>query len=107
VPEPVGLVIKSGEKVPCDGIWEPVAVEQSKLMGVVPIGGRVFRNRGCFNYFVAEVVAPSFADIDVDTFDVTLRSTHWRLLWEDTRYRDGIVPDESQYFLTREEEANR
>nr|WP_244098370.1 Imm72 family immunity protein [Burkholderia ambifaria] len=45
--------------------------------------------------------------MDVDTFDVTLRPTHWRLLWEDTRYRDGIMPDESQYFLAYEEEANR
>ncbi|KUZ65436.1 hypothetical protein WI36_26985 [Burkholderia ubonensis] len=25
--------------------------------------------------------------------------TPWRLLWEDKRYADGVIPDESQYFL--------
>jgi hypothetical protein len=25
--------------------------------------------------------------------------THWRLVWEDTRYKDGIIPDESEYFI--------
>jgi len=104
VPDPAGPVIRSGQTVPCDGIWEPVTIERSRIPGSIPVDAKLFRNNGCFNYFVAEVVAPSFADIDVDTFDVTLRSTHWRLLWEDTRYRDGIVPDESQYFLTHEAE---
>lgn len=27
------------------------------------------------------------------------RDVHWRLVWEDTRYCDGIFPDESEYFL--------
>jgi hypothetical protein len=27
---------------------------------------------------------------------------HWRLVWEDTRYCDGIIPDESEYFLDDE-----
>ncbi|WP_255414166.1 Imm72 family immunity protein, partial [Rahnella sp. AA] len=27
------------------------------------------------------------------------RDVHWRLVWEDTRYCDGIIPDESEYFL--------
>jgi hypothetical protein len=29
-------------------------------------------------------------------------STHWQLLWEDTRYKDGLIPDESEYFLDPE-----
>lgn len=27
------------------------------------------------------------------------REVQWRLVWEDTRYCDGIIPDESAYFL--------
>ncbi|WP_232465661.1 Imm72 family immunity protein [Burkholderia ubonensis] len=99
VPDPPGPVIQSGQSVPCDGIWEPVIIEQSRVLGVVPIGAKLFKNNGCFNYFVADVDAPVFASVDVTTFDVTLRPTHWRLLWEDTRYLDGVIPDESQYFL--------
>ncbi|MBU9551144.1 hypothetical protein KTE50_21625 [Burkholderia multivorans] len=95
VPEAVGLVIKSGDKVPCDGIWEPVAIEQSKLLGVVPVGNRSLRNNGCFNYFVQDIHAPNVRDDDTGA----IVKTHWRLLWEDKRYADGIIPDESQYFL--------
>ncbi|WP_269765267.1 Imm72 family immunity protein, partial [Burkholderia ubonensis] len=89
VPDPPGPVIQSGQSVPCDGIWEPVIIEQSRVLGVVPIGAKLFKNNGCFNYFVADVDAPVFASVDVTTFDVTLRPTHWRLLWEDRRYWAG------------------
>ncbi|PRE60100.1 Imm72 family immunity protein [Burkholderia multivorans] len=95
VPEAVGPVIKSDDKVPCDGIWEPVAIEQSKLLGVVPVGNRSLRNNGCFNYFVRDIRAPNVRDDDTGA----IVKTHWRLLWEDKRYADGIIPDESQYFL--------
>ncbi|MBU9520305.1 hypothetical protein KTE45_17655 [Burkholderia multivorans] len=95
VPEAAGPVIKSGDKVPCDGIWEPVAIEQSKLLGVVPVGNRSLRNNGCFNYFVRDIHAPNVRDDDTGA----IVKTHWRLLWEDKRYADGIIPDESQYFL--------
>ncbi|MPV60920.1 hypothetical protein CFB46_04195 [Burkholderia sp. HI2761] len=95
VPEAVGPVIRSGEKVPCDGIWEPVAVEQLKWLGIVPVGARSMRNAGCFNYLVRGVRAPYFRNHDTG-WNIRVR---WQLLWEDRRYTDGIVPDESQYFL--------
>ncbi|KWD10567.1 hypothetical protein WM34_20150 [Burkholderia ubonensis] len=95
VPEAVGPVIKSGDKVPCDGIWEPVVVEQSKLLGVVPVGNRSLRGNGCFNYFIRDIRAPNLSDDDTGA----VVKTHWRLLWEDKRYADGVIPDESQYFL--------
>ncbi|HEJ2440629.1 TPA: hypothetical protein SLZ45_002128 [Burkholderia multivorans] len=95
VPEPEGPVIKSGDKVPCDGIWEPVAVEQSRLLGVVPVGNRSLRNNGCFNYFIRDIRAPNLMNNQTGG----LVQVHWRLLWEDKRYADGIIPDESQYFL--------
>ncbi|MBU9573953.1 Imm72 family immunity protein [Burkholderia multivorans] len=94
VPDRAGPVISSGDKVPCDGIWEPVAIEQAKLLGIVPVGDRSLRNNGCFNYFVRDIRAPNWRDA---TGAVT--GTRWRLLWEDTRYTDGAVPDESQYLL--------
>ncbi|WP_186082953.1 Imm72 family immunity protein [Burkholderia gladioli] len=95
VPEAVGLVIKSGDKVPCDGIWEPVAIEQSKLLGIVPVGNRSLRGSGCFNYLIRDIQAPNLRDIKAKA----VVQAHWRLLWEDKRYRDGVIPDESQYFL--------
>ncbi|MDN8012707.1 Imm72 family immunity protein [Burkholderia multivorans] len=95
VPEAVGPVIKSGDKVPCDGIWEPVAIEQSKLLGVVPVRNRSLRNNGCFNYFVRDIHAPNVRDDDTGA----IVKTHWRLLWEDKRYADGAIPNESEYFL--------
>ncbi|QRR08591.1 hypothetical protein FPJ27_19785 [Burkholderia sp. MS455] len=95
VPQAAGPVIKTGQKVPCDGIWEPVAVEQSKWLGIVPIGKRSFRNDGCFNYFIRGIRAPNLRD---DVTGLFIR-TRWRLLWEDRRYTDGVIPDESQYFL--------
>ncbi|KUY96038.1 MULTISPECIES: Imm72 family immunity protein [unclassified Burkholderia] len=95
IPEPVGVMIKSGDKVPCDGIWEPVTVERSKWLGIVPVGGcRVFPNRGCFNYLGRGTRAPKVRD----AMELAVR-TRWRLLWEDRRYVDGVIPDESSYFL--------
>jgi len=98
VPEPLGPLIRSGQPVPCDGIWEPVTIASSHMSDTLPRDATLCSNNGCFNYFVEGVIAPGFADVDVATFDVTLRSTHWRLLWEDRRYVDGIIPDESGYF---------
>jgi hypothetical protein len=99
VPDSPGPVIQSGQTVPCDGIWEPVTIEQSRVLGVIPLGAKLFGNNGCFNYFVTDTAAPNLSSFDRATFNVTAKPTHWRLLWEDTRYSNGIIPDESQYFL--------
>src|SRR5258707_52457 len=50
VPNPSGPVIQSGQTVPCDGIWEPVTIEQSRVLNVIPLGAELFGNNGCFNY---------------------------------------------------------
>ena len=99
VPNPPGPVIQSGQTVACDGIWEPVTIEQSRVLGVIPLGAKLFGNNGCFNYFVADTAVPNLEGYDSATYSSTIIPTHWRLLWEDTRYRDGVIPDESQYFL--------
>ncbi|MBN3756191.1 hypothetical protein G3N95_24845 [Paraburkholderia sp. Tr-20389] len=99
VPNPSGPVIQSGGNVPFDGIWETVSVEQTRVLGAIPPGVKLFRNNGCFNYFVKDTAAPNLMAADPMTSDVVAKPVHWRLLWEDTRYQDGAIPDESQYFL--------
>ncbi|RQR32172.1 hypothetical protein DIE23_16620 [Burkholderia sp. Bp9143] len=85
--------------VPCDGIWDADHHRAGPpISDIVPRNAKLPSNNGCCNYFVAGMTAPVFADVDVATFDVTLRSAYWRLLWEDRRYVDGIIPDESGYF---------
>ncbi|WP_306465125.1 Imm72 family immunity protein [Burkholderia cepacia] len=95
VPEAVGPIIWTGRKVPCDGIWEPVVVKWSRRPGLVPIVMPGLCNGGCFNYFVRGTRAPNITD----DFPGSFIPTCWRLLWEDRRYVNGVIPDESQYFL--------
>lgn len=99
VPDTSGPVIQSGQAVPCDGIWEPVTIRRNRVLDLSSTEGGLFENDGCFNYLVAGTEAPNLSDVDDQALDITPRSTHWRLLWEDTRYQDGVIPDESQYFL--------
>src|SRR5258707_1712956 len=67
VPNPPGPVIQSGQTVPCDGIWEPVTIEQSRVLNVIPLGAKLFKNNGCFNYFVADTAAPNLSSFDDET----------------------------------------
>ncbi|WP_186082954.1 Imm72 family immunity protein [Burkholderia gladioli] len=103
VPNPSGPVIFSGEDVPFDGIWEPVdiAFDQGRLLKSV--GGNA-KNNGCFNYFVAETEAPNISSVDDATLQLIAEPTCWRLLWRDERYRDGVIGDESQFFLKSDDE---
>lgn len=86
-PLPTSVLIESGERVTHDGIWEQV------VPGLAP-GQTV-----ALNYFVKGAQAPW-----IDVFNEadgpgqqTTQATSWRLIWEDTRYRDGMIPDESEY----------
>lgn len=100
VPGGTDIIIRSGQRVPVDGIWEPVSIEREKALGVLPLDIRSIENNGCFNYLVSDTKAPNimgqWSEVDSRTMRTT---THWRLLWEDTRYNDGVIPDESEYFL--------
>ncbi|PRG87783.1 hypothetical protein C6V08_35575, partial [Burkholderia gladioli] len=62
---------------------------------MVPVGNRSLRGSGCFNYFIRDIRAPGLRNHE----SRTVVQTHWRLLWENKRYSDGTIPDESQYFL--------
>lgn len=100
VPAATDLIISSGQRVPVDGIWEPVTVEREKVLGLVPLGAKSVENNGCFNYLVTGTKAPNITGQWNEAESRRERvGTHWRLLWEDTRYKDGAIPDESEYFL--------
>lgn len=103
VPEHSGVIIRTGDMVPCDGIWEPVEIQYNHKLLVIKSDIIGFKNLGAYNYFIRGMNAPlqvfltnlkeeGFGYIDV----------HWRLVWEDTRYCDGVIPDESEYFLDDE-----
>lgn len=93
VPDNIDVIIKTGDIVPCDGIWEPVKLRHSHKFLVIPTEVNGFNTRGAFNYFIRGMTAPLQHS---DGFNV---DAQWRLVWEDTRYCDGVIPDESEYFL--------
>ncbi|MFM0377861.1 Imm72 family immunity protein [Paraburkholderia strydomiana] len=99
VPVGTDLIVRSGQRVPKDGIWEPVRVEREKAFGIVPVGVKKAENNGCFNYLVADGKAPYVAEWDEAHARTERVATYWRLLWEDFRYKDGAIPDESEYFI--------
>ncbi|MFC3531088.1 Imm72 family immunity protein [Vogesella facilis] len=93
-PEPppsTNILVESGECIPNDGIWELV------------LPHRAPGETDCLNYFVKGAVAPWIKDFEKFSQDpnpgkqYVLPAT-WRLVWEDTRYLDGVIPDESFYF---------
>lgn len=92
------MVVSTGDSIPVDGIWEPVTVSK-QLLGVIPTRKAQYSNWGCFNYFVKSVCAPRIGKFNDATKRVDQLETLWRLVWADDRYTDGIVGDESEYFL--------
>jgi hypothetical protein len=97
VPDERKKIIKTGDMVPCDGIWEPGYLSFDYKWKVIPVGVREFTNKGALTIFSAEAEAPLIDDID--STEIKSIKVEWRLIWEDTRYCDGIIPDESEYFL--------
>ncbi|RAS27802.1 Imm72 family immunity protein [Paraburkholderia bryophila] len=104
VPPPTGIVIRSGDTVPVDGIWEPVTITRGKVLGLIPMGATSSENAGCFNYLVQGTRAPrmtgAFNESSGHAEDVDVS---WCLLWKDDRYTDGTIPEESEYFLATPE----
>lgn len=109
VPERSDIIIKTNDPVPCDGIWEPVKIMYNHKLLVIKDGISGFKNPGAYNYFIRGMTAPRQVYYDVlmesDTEmlitddPIRYREVYWRLVWEDTRYCDGVIPDESGYFL--------
>ncbi|SMF53826.1 Imm72 family immunity protein [Pseudogulbenkiania subflava] len=94
-PEPTTVLTESGDTVSTDGIWELV------------LPHRAPGETDCLNYFVKGAVTPW---IDDPNYGYEPGKQHvlpatWRLVWEDTRYRDGVIPDESAYLKPAVEPA--
>ena len=83
VPTPSAIMLKSGDLVPCDGVWELFRP------GITP--GKT----DLLNYFLAGTKAPWQSDGSGNPGATA--PAIWRLVWEDTRYCDGVIPDESEY----------
>ncbi len=112
VPERSDIIIKTYDPVPCDGIWEPVKIQYNHKLLVIKTDISGFKNLGAYNYFIRGMNAPlqiyydvlieSDKEMVITDDPIRYRDVHWRLVWEDTRYCDGIIPDESEYFLDDE-----
>ena len=85
VPEPVKkVIVRTGQHVPCYGIFEPLVPD------------------GCMNYFLEGMSTPQAVNVDEGDGDFVVRPAVWRLIWEDTRYLDGIIPAEEQSYFPPE-----
>ncbi len=93
---------KTNDSVPCSGIWNPY----SFLSGCPNylIEGATFGEIGLVK---EEEYYPEYydeADKEVvkesgEYWEMISKPSKWQLLWEDTRYKDGRIPDEESSYL--------
>jgi hypothetical protein len=82
VPAPDKYVtVWSGEPVPCSGVFEPQVQD------------------GCMNYLLEGAPAPTAVGVDEVDGEFIIRPAVWRLVWEDTRYLDGSIPEEEKFYF--------
>jgi hypothetical protein len=70
------LTVHTGDPVPCFGIFEPLIED------------------GCMNYLLEGAPAPTAVNRGA-----VIRPAAWRLIWEDTRYLDGVIPEEERLYF--------
>jgi hypothetical protein len=75
------VLVRTGEPAPCFGIFEAQVPD------------------GCMSYFLEGVAVPPAVTIDEKDSESYTRPATWRLIWEDTRYLDGIIPDEEKDYF--------
>jgi hypothetical protein len=76
------LTVAPGQKVPRSGVWEWIGSSD------------IASSRADLFYLAAESKAPVVGPSPTDG-----AIHHWRLFWEDVRYKDGILPlEEFAYF---------
>jgi hypothetical protein len=97
------VLVRTGESCPCFGIWEPVKAPLTKgYMGLfkrpeVP-ADKVYELDGCMNYLHQGSPAPTIGFAEDDARGEG-RSTVWRLIWIDDRYKDGTIPEEEAAYV--------
>lgn len=100
--------IWSGAEIPVTGIWEPWFVEEPVRTGM--LGGLVDRLAGKapaedVPVFTGKVGCPNYFLVGATAFEYEMEGTDkkakvaWRLIWEDTRYLDGKIPDEEKEYF--------
>lgn len=78
---PKDILVSTGDQVPVFGIYEPQIKD------------------GCMNYLLGGTEAPTIWESDGNEATGNQQSVTWRLIWEDQRYVDGIIPaEENSYF---------
>lgn len=98
-------VIRSGETVPCSGIWEPCILPHS-AKGFLSLFRRqrfnyrdiVTNPEGCMNYLHEGGDAPKIAFPD-DSYRREGKPICWYLLWADDRYGKKPVPSEESSYV--------
>jgi hypothetical protein len=102
------VLVKTGRRIPCGGIWEPV--KAPGLSGTQKTrGGRKFELadswdvdgltlEGEMNYLHRDFKAPTFP-FENEESRSDGRPTTWRLIWEDDRYGDKPVPEEESGYV--------
>lgn len=80
------VLIRTGQEVPVFGIYEPQLKD------------------GCMNYLLGGIPAPEYEPTD-GTYATTQHPVTWRLIWEDTRYLDGHVSSEEDFYFPASNQA--
>jgi hypothetical protein len=70
------VVVRTGEPAPRFGVYEPLVED------------------GCMNYLLQGAPAPKALNQGG-----IIRPAAWRLIWEDKRYLDGVVPEEEKFYF--------
>jgi len=101
LPEIFDIVeIKTGEEIPCTGIWQPVKNGQ-------PICAMNYLHEGTFARQAVQLYKadPANKNIDRDEYYTIdegyifeIKDVTWRLLWRDNRYEDGTIPAEEENY---------
>ncbi|CBJ40354.1 conserved hypothethical protein (plasmid) [Ralstonia solanacearum CMR15] len=99
VPDPKdATLIRSGKRIPCSGIWEPVDAPKPRVFSLLrnnePPKGP-FLIIGTMSYLHGGSDAPNMAAFAEEH---GLPAT-WRLIWRDTRYEDGTIPEEERDYV--------
>lgn len=95
-PAPADIEVPTGGVFPAYGIYQPYAVLNKK----VPILGTVSKINefGCMHYWLEGVEAPQSTAWETHSQPET-KDVVWKLIWEDTRYLDGSVPEEEKDYF--------
>lgn len=109
LPDPSDNVfIKTGDRIPCSGIWEPIDEKKTPLTRIfnraVP-PTRPFNPVGAMNYLHGGSKAPRIT-VETETDNIDFDTT-WRLLWSDERYLDEEIPIEEKSYRFNEPKNNR